>query len=195
MPVYEGSDDGDTQSEPAVTGGAVDRSPEFFPNVWVGCGYTIAFHPPGYGSVPVLVFDEKGHALFPMHSACAITVQRVCASDTNNMTLQSYCNILRKICTLFLAEGGINWSYKHLGAMQYWAHDDWDYKNGYLEFVTDPLCSTDTNAFVISSLETVKALGTRVLPHKERSQTRGSIETLPKEIMDQIVNCFPMDAI
>ena len=63
-------------------------------------GYNIAFHPPRYGSASVLEFDNKGHALFPMHSACAIIVQRVCVSDADKMTLQSYYNTLRKVCAL-----------------------------------------------------------------------------------------------
>lgn len=195
LPVYNDSDSQDTKAEPGTAGFIEDESPKLFPNVWVGCGCNIAFHPPGYGNVPVLELDDNGHALFPMHSACATIVQRVCASDNNEMTLQAYYDILRKACAMFLAEGGINWPHKHFGAMQYWAYDDWDYKDGFLKFVTDPLRSTDTKVFIMDSLETIKARKPKVPQHERRAPVRSSIETLPNEIMDQIVGCLPMDAI
>lgn len=130
-----------------------------------------------------------------MHSACATIVQRICASDSNKMTLQSYYNILRKACTLFLAEGGINWPHEHFGTMQYWAYHDWDYRDGYLKFVFDPLRSTDTNVLIVNSLEPARDRGSGSLLPQGRIQARSSIETLPTEIMDQIVNCLPIGAI
>lgn len=81
--IYKDSDDGDTQPESAVIGSALNKLPEFFRKVWVGCGYSIAFHPLGYGSAPVLEFDDDGHALFSMNSACATIMHRVCASYNN----------------------------------------------------------------------------------------------------------------
>lgn len=195
LPVYDDSDDEDEQPRPATTGKTMDEVPEFFPKVWVGCGFNIVFILSGYGSVPVLQFDSDGHALFPMHSACAEIVHRACASDTNKLTLRSYYDILRKACALFFEDGGIEWPHKHFGAMQYWAYDDWDYRDGYLKFITDPMRSVDTAMFMKNSLKPTKNLESRTSPRLKRLQGRSFIETLPKEITDQIVNYLPMSAI
>ncbi|KAF3040453.1 hypothetical protein E8E12_002265 [Didymella heteroderae] len=194
LPVYDDSDDDDTQTELATAKRNVDATPEFFPDVWVGCGYNIAFHPPGYGIVPVLEPDGNGHSFFPMHSACATIVQTVCASDTTTMSLQYYYHILRKACLRFPGEGGILWPHKHFGAMQYWAYDDWNYTYGYLKFVTDPLRSEDAENLILTSLKPAEAKTSRPR-NPELEHNCSAIGNLPKEIIDEVAAFLPIDAI
>jgi hypothetical protein len=160
---------------------------------------------------------NNGDILFAMHSACALIIQCVYEAKEGGLvprgslpTLRTYYDRLRTECKRNTDEwGNVYWPHDYYDAVEYWGYADWEYEEGcqvyntplrtssicshrFQKYLIDPLHDNSLTTFALGLLKpAAHQLQSTKSMIRATSGTRGKLESLPTEIIDQIVSSLP----
>lgn len=160
---------------------------------------------------------DNGDILFAMHITCAEFIQRVYKAKSDGLvahgclpTVRSFYDKLRKECLRSADEwGNVYWPHDYYGAIEHWGYNDWEYGEGCVvsrislqtpstclyssqKYLLNPLHDRSLTTFALELLKPAQnQLRLQQDLTRETASNRINLESLPTEIVDQIVSLLP----
>lgn len=132
----------------------------------------------------------------------------MCVTKTKHSSLRVYYEVLISVISYYYGMGGIYWPRDDLGALSYWGYNEWNYHEGFHKFVTNSLEAVEATRYIFDNLQLIPepeptpvAPDTTVSPQcpgiavAALSKRMASIERLPAELIEQISNFTPVQAV